>query len=269
MSFLFIPSLYKFSSSIETTENELSIMSYNVRKFNMYKWIKVKDIGSKISELIREESPDIVALQEYRNLENFKAEFNYFSNPLNNNYSDPKRNEKYKSNLAIFSKYPIINDGIVKYSKFLHTTIYADIVKNNDTIRIYNFHLQSLGVIPDQEFFGHSDSEKLLKRISKSFKQQQIQMDPLKKHIMNCKYKVILAGDMNNTAYSWIYKHIKNDLKDTFLETGNGFGKTYSFNGFPLRIDYIFVDKRITVNRHKNYSVKYSDHFPIMATVSF
>lgn len=269
LSLFFIPSLYKFGSKTKKVETEFSIMSYNVRKFNKYEWIKDKNISSKISKFIHEESPDILALQEFREFEEFKLEYQYFSNPLNNNHRNPAKNKKYKSHLAIYSKYPIVNEGIIKHDKFRHRFIYADIVKKSDTIRIYNFHLQSLGVIPDQDYFGHSDSEKLLQRISESFKQQQLQINVLKKHIKDCKYKVVLAGDMNNTAYSWVYKHTKNDLKDTFLETGEGFGKTYSFNGFPLRIDYIFVDKDIKVQQHKNYTVKYSDHYPIMATVLF
>jgi len=147
--------------------------------------------------------------------------------------------------------------------------MYVDIVKSKDTIRIYNFHLASLGVIPDQEYFGHKDSEKLIKRIRKSFRIQQSQIDTLNAHIKQCNYKVVLAGDLNNTAYSWAYKNVKNDLQDTFSETGENFGTTYKFKGFPLRIDYIFVDQKIKITSHKNYGVKYSDHYPVSATIEF
>ena len=74
---------------------------------------------------------------------------------------------------------------------------------------------------------------------------------------------------MNNTAYSWAYKNLKGDFQDSFLESGKGFGKSYNFKGFPLRIDYIFIDKDITILNHKNYGEHYSDHYPVMATVSF
>ena len=64
--------IYKFSSSSnEKDANEISIMSYNVRKFNMYKWIDDESIPQKISEFIRKENPDIVALQEFKENENF------------------------------------------------------------------------------------------------------------------------------------------------------------------------------------------------------
>ncbi len=268
-SFFFIPSLFRLNLSSETTEKELSIMSYNVRKFNKFKWINSEIIPLKISQFIHLEKPDIVAFQEYQHLENFKLEYPYYSNPLIGGYRDSiKRNTK-RTSLAIYSKFPIINEGVIKYDSYKTSIVYADLVKKKDTIRIYNYHFVSLGIIPDKEYFGHDNSEKLLKRLNESFKIQQKQINVLNEHVQNSPYKVILIGDMNNTPYSWVYKRTKNDLKDSFLEAGRGFGKTYSFNHFPLRIDYIFVDESITVNTHKNFNVQYSDHFPILATVSF
>ncbi len=270
LSLFFIPKLYKFNSSRDSkSKNSLSIMSYNVRKFNKYDWIKVDSIEVKISDFITEEDPDILLLQEYKNLKTFKLNYPYHSNPLVNLYSDPVENAKYRTHLSIYSKYPIINEGLIRFTNFLASTMFVDIVKNNDTLRVYNFHLASLGVIPDKEYFGHKDSEKLVKRLRKSFRTQQTQIDTLNAHIKQCNYKTILAGDLNNTAYSWVYKNVKKDSQDTFSEAGEGFGTTYKFKGFPLRIDYILVDKNIKINSHKNYKVKYSDHYPIAATIEF
>jgi len=269
LSFFFIAPLYKFTSKKNVIDNSFSIMSYNIRHFNKYNWIKTEDIDKKISKFILGEQPDIVVFQEYKKTDNFELAYPYYSNPLIGNYRDSIRNSKYRTSYSFYSKLPIINEGVIKYDGFKPSTIYADIVKNNDTIRVYNYHFTSLGVIPDEEYFGHKDSEKLIKGLRSSFKTQQIQINALNKHIKSCKYKVILAGDMNNTAYSWIYKNTKQNLKDTFLEAGSGFGRTYSFKGFPLRIDYIFAGKDMKVHQHQNYDVKYSDHYPIMATVSF
>ncbi|MCF6348160.1 MAG: endonuclease/exonuclease/phosphatase family protein [Flavobacteriaceae bacterium] len=270
LSLLFIPSVYKFyNNDTSNNKNSLSIMSYNVRKFNKYKWLKTENIESKISKFINEEDPDILALQEYQNIKSFELDYPYYSNPLKNLYSDPVENKKHRISQVVFSKYPIINEGLIRNTKFLVCGMYIDIVKKKDTLRIYNFHLESLGVIPNEDYFGHKDSEKLIKRLSSSFKIQQQQIDTLNKNVKNCKYKVILVGDLNNTAYSWAYKNIKNDLQDSFLEAGKGFGKTYEFKRFPLRIDYIFVDENIKVTAHKNFKQKYSDHYPISATVEF
>jgi len=262
LSLLFIPPVYKFYNNNDNGDSSsLSIMTYNVRKFNMYKWIDDNAIHSKISDLIVKENPDIVALQEFKNTKNFKIVYPYTYNPL--------VSRKTRSSLAIYSKYPIINKGVIKYNKYYIRIMFADIVKNDDTLRIYNFHLESLGVIPDEDFFGHKDSEKLIKRLRNSFKNQQQQIGTLNAHIEGCKYRVILAGDLNNTAYSWAYKNVKNDFKDSFLEAGKGFGKTYEFKKFPLRIDYIFADKSMKFISHKNLNQKLSDHYPISATLEF
>lgn len=271
------PSLYKVGANSSASYDELTIMTFNVRKFNKYKWIKSENIDSKISEFIRNEKPDILALQEYQKFEDFKVEYPYYYNHYtkSTNYNHDSKNtnynrvKTYQSGLTIFSKYQIINKGSVQYKTALSSIIFVDIIKNSDTIRIYNFHLESLGVIPDKNYFGHKDSERLFKRLNKSFKIQQIEIETLNHHIKNCKYKTIIVGDLNNTAYSWVYKNLKKNRKDSFLEAGSGFGKTYSFNSFPLRIDYIFASESISVNQHENYDVKYSDHYPVMATVSF
>ncbi len=78
---------------------------------------------------------------------------------------------------------------------------------------------------------------------------------------------MIICGDFNNTAYSYVYRKIKGNLNDTFDEAGNGFGRTYDFQFFPVRIDYIFSDEAFTVNGFKSYNERYSDHYPIMATL--
>ena len=58
------------------------------------------------------------------------------------------------------------------------------------------------------------------------------------------------------------------DLKDTFKEQGNGFGRTYDFKFFPLRIDFILADQSFEVDSFKTFDVEYSDHYPIMTRLS-
>ena len=47
------------------------------------------------------------------------------------------------------------------------------------------------------------------------------------------------------------------------------FGNTYFFGFFPLRIDYIFVDKRLKVSSFSTFDENLSDHNPIMAKIDF
>lgn len=62
-------------------------------------------------------------------------------------YYSANGNEKKKSyGIAIFSKYPIINSGKVFDNKRNNGAMFADIKINQDTIRVYNTHLESMNI---------------------------------------------------------------------------------------------------------------------------
>ena len=105
----------------------------------------------------------------------------------------------------------------------------------------------------------------LLHQISKAFKAQQLQAELIVKHKKSCKYPILICGDMNNSAYSYVYRSIRGTLNDSFEEAGSKFGETYNFKFYPARIDYIFSDSKIKIKRFTSFSdFKNSDHFPIM-----
>lgn len=253
-------SLYKFSASKNVSDNNnISVMNYNVRLFNLFEWLPDKNVKQNISEFIKEKQPDILSMQEYRPDEAIKLDDYYKFEELTGN--------KIKNGQAIFSKYPIINSGSIEFPNTSNNAIFIDVVKGADTLRVYNVHLQSLRINPDVEKLANETSEDLSRRISTTFKIQQSQTELFLKHKNACPYKMIICGDFNNTAYSYVYKEIKGDLKDTFVRAGNGFGRTFNFKFFPVRIDFILADKAFTVNSFKTFDVQLSDHYPIMAKV--
>ena len=262
LSHFFSTPVYRFSSNPEVSKkNEVTIMSYNVRKLNSRRWIADDSIANKISRFIHDEKPDIVVLQEFDSKENFSLQYPYKYNP--------RANRLAMSALAIYSNFPIINQGKVVINKHPNRAIFADILIDGDTLRVFNFHFQSLGLIPGKEFLGQKNSDGLIRRLRQAFREQEKQLFDFNTQQSSQNKKIILAGDLNNTSFSWVYKNLKKDLVDSYIRVGKGFGKTYTLNKFPLRIDYIFVDQDLEVIRHKNYSIKYSDHYPISTTVSF
>ncbi|WP_340199134.1 endonuclease/exonuclease/phosphatase family protein [Ascidiimonas sp. W6] len=234
-----------------------SVMSYNVRIFNKYEWIPKKGIDKKIVRFIEKEQPDILCFQE----------FLYEKEHLFDSY--PYKYIRYKTKnqqtgQAIFSKYPIYNEGSLEFPSTGNNAIFVDIANGKDSLRIYNLHLESLR-INTQEQVTKEESEKLFKSMGASFGLQQAQAEIFNAHRDQCELTKIVCGDFNNTQYSNIYKQVKGEMQDTFMEAGSGFGRTFNFKYFPVRIDFILVDESIEVNRHKNYSEQYSDHFPIAA----
>jgi endonuclease/exonuclease/phosphatase family metal-dependent hydrolase len=267
----FINKFYKFSSNEkEKEEKDFTVMSYNVRLFNLFEWIDDDAIGNKILTFINDNNPDILCVQEYSEnahidlrVYKYKAVF--------------MEGKQIKTGQAIFSKFPIFNKGNLQLKDIGNNITFADIKKGKDTIRVYNIHLQSIKISPDVneisegvEKINQKKSQQLFSRIRDAFKKQEQQAELLANHKKECHYPIIIAGDMNNSAFSYVYRSIKGNLNDSFEEMGKGFGQTYNFKYYPARIDYIFADKRMKVKSFKNFSnFKNSDHYPVMTRLSF
>lgn len=255
-------SLYKFSASknIES-DHDIKVMNYNVRLFNLYNWIPEKGIETNINNFVKTEAPDILSIQEYHPHRNI--DFSFFKYKF-----EKLSGNKTKYGQAIFSQFPIVNSGSIEFTDTPNNAIFVDVVKGIDTIRVYNVHLESLRINTKIESLKKEDSERLFNRVGSTFKMQQYQTELFLMHKKQCKYKMIICGDFNNTAFSYVYRKIKGDLNDVFKEAGNGFGRTYDFKFFPVRIDFIFADDVFKVNGFKAHDEHYSDHFPISTTLN-
>jgi len=260
IGFQYITKLYSFEEKKILLSTDIKIMSYNVRMFNIYNWIDEENIDQKIYDFIIEKEPDILCLQEFN--PTIKIGFNF-------PYQYIKASNKSKLfGHAIFSKYKIINSGSLNFLNSSNNAIFADIIKNKDTIRVYNVHLESLSINPKEDYFNQKNSEKLRIRVKKAFKKQADQAELIIQHQEKTNYKSIICGDFNNNAFSWVYHTLKNGKNDAFEVAGKGFGKTYN-SIYPLRIDYILSDEKIEIHNFKTFEVNYSDHYPIMARLNF
>ncbi|MEZ4838804.1 endonuclease/exonuclease/phosphatase family protein [Flavobacterium sp.] len=266
----FINKFYKFSEAKSPIEEEdFIVMSYNVRLFNLYDWIE-RDVSMLISDFIKEQTPDILCIQEFSNQN--EVDFRVYRHKYI--FIEGKNT---KLGQAIFSKYPIVNEGVISFPNSTNNAIYADIKRGKDTIRVYSIHLQSIKITPDvheidENIQGVSQdrSKRMLRRMSRSFTSQQQQAEIIKKHKADCNYPLIICGDLNNSPFSFVYRSVKGDLNDAFEEAGFGFGSTYNFKYYPARIDYIFTDKKFKVKQFNSFSnFKNSDHFPIVSRLAF
>ncbi len=254
-----IPRLYKLNAKRVILTDDIKVMSYNVRMFNKYDWIKKDSIKEKINTLIAEKSPDILCLQEYAPNPELEAMFphKYITYSKNN----------HNFGHAIFSQFPIIRKENLDFKDSSNNILYADILIGRDSLRIYNIHLESLRIKPQINELNEETALKLSERISRVFNKQQDQVLTFLDHQQKTENKVIVMGDFNNTAYSWVYRQLLKGKNDAFVIAGKGFDKTYDYP-FPIRIDFILPDDSIEVNHFKRYQNKYSDHFAIMARLS-
>ena len=254
------PPFYKISSNTSSLNSDLKVISYNVKTFDLFSNIKEIEKKQNGYDFIAEKNPDILVIQEYYKSKKVQFSFRYKYVKFRSRIS--------KYGMAIYSKFKILNAGSLNLKSSGNNIIYADILKEKDTIRIYNTHFESLRINPNQENFGEKNSEKLIERVSKSFKKQALQVEVFLKHEKKWTGKKIVCGDFNNTSYSWMYHEISKNKKDAFIEAGKGFGQTYNY-WFPMRIDFILTDENAIVHQFSNYLEKYSDHYPIQARINW
>ncbi|WP_294824880.1 endonuclease/exonuclease/phosphatase family protein [uncultured Flavobacterium sp.] len=259
----FVSKFYKFSSTNLPEEKEdFTLMSYNVRMFNLYEWLPRRDIAEKIMGFVKEKNPDIVCLQEYS--KKGKASFPGYRHKFV--YS-----REGETGQAILSRFPIIDSGHIAFPGSANNVVFADIKKGRDTLRVYSMHLQSIKISPDiHEKINEEKSKLIFKRLSGAFAKQQQQAELFEKHKGECSHPMIICGDLNNSAFSYVYRSVKGKMKDAFEEAGSGFGKSYNFKYYPARIDYIFADRTINVKQYTTFD-KFinSDHFPVMTRLAF
>ncbi|KKM80132.1 hypothetical protein LCGC14_1342960 [marine sediment metagenome] len=243
----------------EFQKGDLKIMSYNIRTFNEFGWSNRIQVFSAIRDFVQKEQPDIVCFQE--------ASIGMQKKYLDYPYAYLKKNRQgNKVHLGIFSKYPIIASETLTFPNSINDGSYADIVYKRDTIRIFNLHMESLGITPGTGVLRRSSSERLYNKVTEAFKKQEKQAETIRELIYGSPYKTMLCGDFNNNQFSRAYHLIKGDMQDSFIEKGSGYGRTLNFFSIPLRIDFIMADQSFEVREHKNYNFKYSDHYPVMAS---
>lgn len=287
--FISFPTAYRYVqfsfSEQKAKSKQLKVTSYNSMLFDLYNWSNNKESRSSILSNLAEINPDILCLQEFYTSEE-KGDYN--------NINDVKElmrtkffHAEYTTTLrgfdhwgiATFSKYPIVNQGkIVFNTKSNNVCIYSDIVINQDTVRVYNLHLQSISFTKSNNKFLDDiiskeqdakdeflNSRHILRRLKRAFLLRTKQVEMVYVHIKTCPYKIILCGDFNDTAASYAYQKLSKNLNDAFIEKGLGFGRTYAGKWPRFRIDYILHSKQLHCNKFQRFDETFTDHYPITA----
>ncbi len=259
-------------------ENKFKFLSFNIRVFNLWNWSNEKNRTLKTYNFIKKNNYNIVCLQEFYSSSNYGK--NSLDSILKNSslkYAHVSYAEKggktYNHGIATFSSYPIINKGNVRINKNDNFCIYTDLLVNNDTIRVYNLHLASLHLgYSDYQAIDNINNDtvidvkaytNILSKLRKSFIERAHQVNFISAHISKSKYNVILAGDFNDTPFSYAYNNIGKNMQDAFIQSGIGIASTYIHKFSTFRIDFIFHSASINSYNFRRLKVNLSDHYPI------
>lgn len=264
--------------------DDLKILSYNVRLFNLYNWREKDNLKDAMFTFLEAQNPDIACFQEYfwssNNFfpttdvltEKLKTPYNYHTTAI-----EPIGNQHF--GIATFSKYPIVNKGDITFKNTHNLIIFTDIVYIEDTIRVYNCHLQSMyfnednyNEIDNINFERLKDGKvkglfPVLKKLVKSSQIRTQQSKTLAKHIKESPHPVIVCGDFNDNPFSYTYTTIKGKLKDSYTKASKKPGYTWKKSLITQRIDFVFYPKEFICTNHKVIHNNYSDHYPIIVSL--
>ncbi|MCU0362025.1 MAG: endonuclease/exonuclease/phosphatase family protein [Bacteroidales bacterium] len=264
----------------EDKENTFKVLSYNIHLFNYYEKNGGPATEARIMNFIKAQNADIILLQEFYITGNISRKEAELRKMLGSGYRShlkmiaSGKNRYY--GIATFTKYPVLRKGEIVHKGSSSLTIYTDLLIGDDTVRVYNNHLQSFRLkrisnsfLQDMTNPDEKESVNEVKDLSLSlrngFVRRAGQAIRVKEHVNSSPFPVIVAGDFNDTPVSYAYRKLRSGLNDSFVTSGYGAGFTYKGNYPPNRIDYILYDKKIVNSHFDILRVRFSDHYPVVA----
>lgn len=271
-------------------DGTLRVLDWNVEQFEISTYKTKPERKQQMLEIIKSYQPDVACFQEMAGSDSVPGAINYIpdlAKEFNMPYYYYSYNAKldydkdHRFGIIIFSKFPIIQNKSISHAPNNYNYIfqYADIVKDMDTFRVFNLHLQSLKfTMEDRRYLDEPtlddevnfrQSRNILYKFKQGFLNRQLQSQYVKVEVNRSPYPVIVCGDFNDVPNSYAYHRIGEGLYNAFAQKGSGIGRTYSHISPTLRIDNIFVDKRFSVLQYTKNNKRLSDHYPIVADLYY
>lgn len=268
--------------------HQLKILTYNVEMFQQYEQVE------PIADLIEQGGYDIVCMQEYGHYSTSNDKWGKINARFNAIF--PFRHVWYKNQsrgnengLVLYSRYPIVNKVKVRYDSKYNISVYSDIVVGDDTIRIFNNHLESNKLtrydrtVAEKIAKDSVDNDSLyysfrtvLRKIADASIIRASQADSIAALISQTPYPVIVLGDFNDVPQSYAYNRLirtehlgaSSSQSDAYAIAGDWFYYyTYNQNHLNVPIDHILVSPEFSVQECTILPIEYSDHYPLSTTI--
>ena len=255
----------------------IKVISYNVGRFMLSEdnHLSHPECVDSVFALLKREDADIICLQEFymdddhlasvrpylfRHMPGYKAEYYMFTG----------KNGSFGN--VTLSRIPVTDKGVVKFDQSTNLAIYTDHKMGDRRFRVYNCHFESYnisytGMVRE---IAQKRSDALAStgtKMKRSITRRPKQVDKVFMHIENCPVEAFVCGDFNDNPMSYTYYRLRKGRKDSFVESGDGFGATYAFLWPLLRIDYVLVPDRFDTFACRIPRVAYSDHYPVIAEI--
>jgi endonuclease/exonuclease/phosphatase family metal-dependent hydrolase len=275
---------FRFGGLNPRTNNSITVISFNIhRLFGNEKTESIPETRSKVTDFLSNHQADILCVQEFFAVgEDYNKTIYRFTRSLELPFYYYKNYKKFWNKtminaIATFSRYPIVNQGEFRLDGKDFFAIYTDIAIKNDTIRVYNLHLEPFRFGNEEIAFYdnltspgsetaplNKSSRKMFWKLKKAFIARAKEVNMLTEDMRYCPYPILVCGDFNDTPFSYTYRELTRNLNDSFKQAGFGFfGETYAGRLPAFRIDYILFSDFFTPCGYKKFEIDLSDHYPI------
>lgn len=262
LGYPFLNAGFAWNTTDSVPDDHFSVLSYNVKGFRGNQ----EGDDKKMLAYVRRISTDINCIQEFSNRNRIVQRIQ----------KEDKYNLVYDQNtsrLAIYTRFRVLNSGVLIPDQKFNNIMFADLlVGDEDTLRVYNVHLQSMGIThTNSDYYEDLAAEyddaktKFLQGAAVRSSQVAVMME----HFESCPYPVLVVGDFNDTPFSYNYHKVRRKLANSFEKAGWGFGFTYNGDLPFLRIDNQFFSEGLKISGFETIdSVSYSDHYPTLGIYS-
>lgn len=267
--------------SKDIPEENIKLLSYNVMSFGTQ---RKKEGKNPILTYLANSEADILCLQEYSTSDDPKhlTERDIKKALKKYPYHSVRTPSKGGTQLACFSKYPILSAKVIEYQSEYNGSVMYELKVKDDTITLINNHLESNKLTKEDKGIYEdmindpnvkkvkSGMRQLVKKLAEASAIRSSQADSVAKVIAKSKHPLIIAcGDFNDASISYTHRVMSQHLNDAFTQSGRGLGISYNQNKFYFRIDNILMSPGLKAyNCTVDRSIKDSDHYPIWCYLS-
>lgn len=261
----------------EHRANVIKVMTYNMLNLDDFSngFCRVGG-GNPTLEYVLQQNPDIFLCQEGEPMlsENKKNISSEQHARLLEQFPYRKLN---KRGMGILSKYPFEEVAVEHEDRWLYDVVRYNLFIGQDTVAVFNLHLQSLGLTSDDKALyreltsGEPENmgtirASLINKLTGAFRKRVVQARVVRAAIDSISGSVIVCGDFNDIPGCYAQRVIQGeDLSDAYREAGFGPAITYHANRFFFRIDHILYRGPFKPLRVWSGDNPSSDHFPLIA----
>ncbi|MDR1666121.1 MAG: endonuclease/exonuclease/phosphatase family protein [Bacteroidales bacterium] len=249
----------------------IDMLSFNVHMFRQKNGTQRNGDSLHIVDFFADAKPDILCLQEFAaDLQNEigqRTDMPYLHTELSHRMYG----------IATYSRFPIVAKKRIYSDGSINMCMYTDVAIRNDTLRVFNIHLKSIGfsirqwdllenaIRMEYDTTTMTTVRDIIRRMATTAVNRSAQVEIIRQYIRRSPYPVIICGDFNDPPVSYSYRTVRGNCKDAFVEAGCGISATYNIGQLSRqRIDYILHSPVFDAYSYQCPRVNLSDHYPVM-----